>query len=241
MRPAWEGRGVLRAEMIGQLCSGTVDTESHCSGSDTGLVARLRAGEQEAYEQLVRQHGPGIYRLSCRLLGDAEEARDVTQETFIKVFRYVGRLREDDGFTKWLYRIAINQACNRLRFWRRRRRGDTSSLSVTGTEGEFSWAERIRSCGADPEENLLAKESEELMLRALGRVKACFRITLIMRDIEGFSYEEISDVLAISPGTVKSRIARGRASLKNEMERLGWRSSPRASNQTRKSLEWARR
>ncbi len=218
---------MLQAEMIGSILSGSRDARSQLADAESALLERLREGDQEAYEQLVRRHGPAIYRVSMRLLGDAEEVREVTQETFVKVFRYIHRLRGDGGLMNWIFRIAMNQAANHRRWWRQHRRGATVSLTCVPNGDGPSWPEQIADRSANPEEDLLSRESRRLLLESLGRVGSRFRATLVLRDIEGFSYEQISEILSISMGTVKSRIARGRAQLKREMERRGWTAPQR--------------
>ncbi|MBI4468882.1 MAG: sigma-70 family RNA polymerase sigma factor, partial [Acidobacteria bacterium] len=188
----------------------------------SALVTRLKAGEAEAFELLVRTHGPAVYRVTYRLLGDADEARDVTQETFLKVFRNIHRFRGEAGLMSWVFRIAVNQAANQRRWWRRSRRSETVPLEVAGDGEGLVWAERIADRRPDPEEELIARELRRLLMMALHRVSIRFRVTLILREIEGYSYDQIGELLSISVGTVKSRIARGRLQLKREMEKAGW-------------------
>ncbi len=189
------------------------------SAAERRFLERLRAGEWEAFEQLIAWFQADVYGLLYRLLGDREEARDATQETFLKVYRHIGRFRGECELKTWIYRIAINQAANRHRWWRRN--GDRLiSMEVLKENAEVSGGERLVDPRADPEQQAIAREEERLLMEALGRVKPVFRTALLLRDVEGLSYEEIAATLQVSVGTVKSRIARGREGLRRELQRL---------------------
>ncbi len=188
--------------------------------ADAVLLARLKAGERGAFEELVATYQGLVFDLAYRLLGDREEARDVSQEAFIKVFRYVGAFRGESGLKTWLYRITVNQASNQRRWWTRRRRRDTFSLD-SSTEDAQPMAERIRSNGPSPEQSALAREREARLMAALDTLKHDFRVAVVLRDIQELSYEEIADTLEISVGTVTSRIARGREELRKKLQELG--------------------
>ncbi|MCS6816004.1 MAG: sigma-70 family RNA polymerase sigma factor [Blastocatellia bacterium] len=199
------------------------------------FVERLRAGEREAFEQLVMRFQADVYGLLHRLLGDSEEARDATQETFLKVYRHIGRFRGECELKTWIYRIAINHATNRHRWWRRN--GDRLVSMESLREGmELPLSETLADPRADPEQQAIAREEERLLVEALGRIKPIFRTAVLLRDVEGLSYEEIAAMLQVSVGTVKSRIARGREALRQQLHRLqdrhgGWRAQgmePRA-------------
>jgi len=183
------------------------------------FLERLRAGEREAFEQLIAQFQAEIYGLLYRLLGDREEARDATQETFLKVYRHIGRFRGECELKTWIYRIALNQAANCQRWWRRN--GDRLVSMDSLREGtERTLGETLADPRADPEQRAIAREEERLLAEALRRIKPVFRTALLLRDMEGLGYEEIAAMLGVSVGTVKSRIARGRESLRQEMQRL---------------------
>lgn len=194
---------------------------AHVHSADAALLARLKAGERAAFEELVERYQSLVYELSYRLLGDAEDARDATQETFMKVYRYVGGFRGDSGLKTWLYRIAVNQASNQRRWWRRRRRGDTVSLDATRDGTQDPLSERLAAHGATPEQAALDRERERRLFAALESVKQDFRVAVVLRDIQDLSYEEIAETLDISIGTVKSRIARGREELRRRLREMG--------------------
>lgn len=190
------------------------------AGGDEQFLERLKAGDAWAFQRLVAERSGDIYALLFRLTEDAEEARDLTQETFLQAFRYVANFRGDADLRTWLYRIAVNQARNRWRWWKRRRRERTVSLDAPASEGgETPLAERLRGRdGDDPEQNTLAREREKLLLGALRSISRPYREVVVLRDIEGLSYEEVAAALELSVGTVKSRLSRGRAELRRRLE-----------------------
>jgi len=188
-------------------------------GVETQFIERLKRGEAAAFETLVAERSGEIYGLLYRLTENAEEARDLTQETFLRAFQNIGNFRGDADLRTWIYRIAINQARNRWRWWRRRRRDFTVSLDAPdGPFGQPLTATLKATQGHDPEKQTLAHEREKVLRAALRTLGRSYRETVILRDIEGFSYEEIATTLGISVGTVKSRLSRGRDELRRKLE-----------------------
>jgi RNA polymerase sigma-70 factor (ECF subfamily) len=192
---------------------------------ESTLVARLKAGELDAFDQLVEEYQTLVYALTHRILNDAEDARDATQETFLKIYRHFSNFRGEASLKTWVCRIAINQARSTERWWRRRRRGDTTSLDTplgisTGanSEDQRSPIDYLPCKRATPEDETLFREREQQIERGLRQLKKDFRIAVILRDIEGLSYEEIAWVTEVSVGTVKSRIARGREMLRENVQ-----------------------
>lgn len=189
------------------------------SGTDPQFLEKLRRGDTAAYERLVAEQTGDVYALLFRLTADAEEARDLTQETFLRAFQSINRFRGDASLKTWIYRIAINQARNRWRWWRRRRRDATVSLDATDYQREKPLAVTLPSDGSlNPEQETLAREREGQLREALMTLRRSYREAVILRDVEGFSYEEIAAALQISIGTVKSRISRGRLELRKKLE-----------------------
>ena len=186
--------------------------------SEDQFLERLRRGEAAAYEQLVAEHSSDVYALLFRLTSDAEEARDLTQETFLRAFQNIDRFRGDASLKTWIYRIAINQARNRWRWWRRRKRDVTVSLDATDEQREKPLATTLPNDDLNPEQETLARERESQLRDALLGLRRSYREAVILRDVEGFSYEEIASTLQISIGTVKSRISRGRMELRHALE-----------------------
>jgi RNA polymerase sigma-70 factor (ECF subfamily) len=185
-----------------------------------GLISRLRAHELAAFEELVATFERPVFALCFRLLGDAEEARDAAQETFLKVYRGLASFRGEAGLKTWIYRIAVNQAMNQQRWWRRRRRDETISLDITRGQSDTTIGDSLPGRCRSPEALAISNERELHVMRALDEIKQEYRIALILREIEELSYEEIAETLSISIGTVKSRIARGREELRRRVKNL---------------------
>ncbi|MCI0388914.1 MAG: sigma-70 family RNA polymerase sigma factor [Acidobacteria bacterium] len=192
---------------------------------ESTLIARLKAGEMDAFDQLVEEYQSLVYALALRVLNDPEDARDATQETFLKIYKHFANFRGEASLKTWICRIAINQARSADRWRRRRRRNDTTSLDAplglsTCANGDDQRAavDYLQSRYATPEDEALSRERGRQIERGLRQLKKDFRIAVILRDIEGLSYEEIAWVTEVSVGTVKSRIARGREMLRETIQ-----------------------
>ena len=186
--------------------------------AETEFIERLRRGEAAAFEELVAERSGEIYGLLFRLTENSEEARDLTQETFLRAFQSIGRFRGEADLRTWIYRIAINQARNRWRWWRRRHKDSTVSLDATQGQSNQTVIATLAESSDNPEQQTLAHERELALRSALQKVGRAYRETVVLRDIEGFTYEEIATTLGINVGTVKSRLARGRQELKRKLE-----------------------
>lgn len=186
------------------------------------LVDRLKTGDMGAFDELVAEYQALVYALSFRILTDAEDARDATQETFLKIYRHFARFRGEASLKTWICRIAINQARSTERWWRRRHRGSTASLDAPlglSDDEDRSLGDMLESDLDSPEAETLSRERSQRIEKGLGGLKKDFRIAVILRDIEGLSYEEIAYVTEVSVGTVKSRIARGREMLREAVQK----------------------
>lgn len=186
--------------------------------AEAEFIERLKRGEAPAFEQLVAERSGEIYGLLFRMTENSEEARDLTQETFLRAFQSIGGFRGEADLRTWIYRIAINQARNRWRWWRRRSRETTVSLDATQGQSGQKVGDTLAESAENPEQQTLAHERESALRAALQRVRRSYREAVVLRDIEGFSYEEIATTLAINIGTVKSRLARGRQELREKLE-----------------------
>jgi RNA polymerase sigma-70 factor (ECF subfamily) len=207
-------RGQMDLEQVAAATPGEVRTPL-----ETQFIERLKQGDAAAFEVLIAERSGEVYGLLYRLTENSEEARDLTQETFLRAFQSISQFRGDSDLRTWIYRIAINQARNRWRWWRRRRRDATVSLDSEDAHGRQPLIESLRSEGdRSPEQETLAHERERALRRALRSLSLSYRETVILRDIEGFSYEEIAETLGINVGTVKSRLARGRQELRTRLE-----------------------
>lgn len=181
------------------------------------LVSELQTGSAAAFDWVVTHYHATVYNVIFRILGDSAEAADGTQEVFLKAFRGIGSFRGGSSLKTWLYRIAIREALNQRRWWRRHRRQQTS-IDKEVCDGNAR--PDFEAPGATPFEELATREIQVLVQRALCAVPEVFRSAVILRDLEGMSYEEVAEVLGISVGTVKSRIMRGRRTLREILEPL---------------------
>lgn len=186
--------------------------------NEVAFVDRLQVGSAEAFETLVQLYQASIYNVAYRILGDPSEASDAVQETFMKIFRGIKTFRGESGLKTWIYKIAISESLNRQRFWRRWRRHAPFSLDER-VNRESSLPE-IVDPGPTPESALAQAEIEGVVQRALERLAVEHRIVIVLRDIEGLSYDEISEMLNLSLGTVKSRLWRARSELKEKLKSL---------------------
>ena len=189
------------------------------SNDEALFVARLRANEDDAYDELVREFHAGIFQVASRMLNDPGEAADVTQDIFLKVFRNIAGFRGQSSLKTWVYRIALSEILNRLRWSRRRFRHRTFSIDEPPPSEETWTGIQIRDEGPTPEAALAQVEQNEAIREGLAKLNQRYRSIIVLRDIQGFSYEEIADILGISLGTVKSRLARARKELKKQLMR----------------------
>jgi RNA polymerase sigma-70 factor, ECF subfamily len=181
------------------------------------LVTELQAGSETAFDWLVTHyHGP-VYNLILGMLGDTADAADAAQEVFLKAFRGIRHFRQGSSLKTWLYRIAIREALNHRR-WFKRHLQKNVSIDAEPEEG-FAQID-VEDLGATPFDQLAAQEIQAAVQCALQQVPEVFRSAVILRDLEGLSYEEVAEVLEVSVGTVKSRILRGRRALKEILEPL---------------------
>ena len=187
------------------------------SSVEIEFIERLKIGEADAFDALVIRYSADVYAVLFRLTQDAEEAADLTQETFLSALKAIKKFRGEADLKTWLVRIAINESRNRFRWWTRRRREKTISLDAPVGEQEMPLSETVSSNFANPEETILQRERENRLQKALGDLPEIFREAVVLCDIEGLSYEEIAAALEINIGTVKSRIARGREELRRKL------------------------
>ena len=182
---------------------------------DSALVAGLCAGDECAYEILIQRFEQPVYNLVSRLVDNPADAADVAQEVFLKVFRKISGFRAESSLKTWIYRIAVNEARNQRR-WFIRHRGKEIGLepAESNVQGPQDW---LSDPGRSPYQTALDQETHALIESALQKVSPNYRAAVVLREVEDLSYEEISEVLEISLGTVKSRILRGRESLRKHL------------------------
>ena len=186
---------------------------------DVALVADLKGGSEEAFAVLIAQYHQPLYSLIARSLNDSADASDIIQEVFIKVFRSIRGFHGEASLRTWLYRIALHEASNQRRWWSRHKKQeitiDSSFESDPDAENShLSLAATLADRADSPFDHAAQAEVRERVEDALRQIPESFRTVVILREIEGFAYEEIAEILNVNLGTVKSRLTRGRAALR---------------------------
>jgi len=184
--------------------------------NEVAFVDRLQVGSDEAFETLISLYQAPIYNVAYRILGDASEASDAVQETFMKIFKGIKTFRGESGLKTWIYRIAISESLNRQRWWKRWRHH--APVSVDDTSPNGARLVDVRDSRPTPESACAQMEMEREVQRALNGLSFEHRVAVVLRDIEGLSYEEIAETLGLSLGTVKSRLWRARSEMKTKLE-----------------------
>src|SRR6266478_4920343 len=184
---------------------------------ESELVNELQAGSEAAFDWLVTYYHAPVFNLILGMLGDPSDAADGTQEVFLKAFKGIRNFRHGSSLKTWLYRIAIREALNHRR-WFKRHLQKNVSIDAEPDEGQSKF--EIEDMNATPFDQLASREIQSVVQDALGQIPDVFRSAVILRDLEGLSYEEVAEVLDCSVGTVKSRILRGRRALKEILEPL---------------------
>jgi RNA polymerase sigma-70 factor (ECF subfamily) len=182
------------------------------------FVSELQAGSDIAFDWLVTHYNAPVFSLVYRMLGDSADAADVTQEVFLKAFKGIRGFRRGSSLKTWIYRIAIREALNQRRWWARHLRHQTSIDAPDVAAGQAPI--ELESTAATPFEQFASRELQAVVQLALTDVPEVFRSAVVLRDLEGLSYEEVAEVLEVSVGTVKSRIVRGRRALREILEPL---------------------
>jgi len=184
---------------------------------EAAVVAELKAGSEDAYAWLIAQFHQPVYSLVYRILTDPADAPDTTQEVFLKVFRGIGHFHGQSSLKTWIYRIAVHEASNRRRWWMRHKAREMSMEQESTESGGPAFGVRVDALadhGDSPLDSAMHSELRARVERELQSVPEPYRTTLVLRDLEELSYEEIAEVTGASLGTVKSRLTRGRDALK---------------------------
>ena len=200
-------------------------------GDEKTLIRQILDGDRDAFAQLVTAYEKQVYNLCLRMSGNPEDARDLSQEAFLKAWRGLGHYKSEASFSTWLYRLTANVCIDHLR---RKKRQPTLSLTVDEDSGDFKEGLELEVADSapTPEERLLHRETGEAVRRAMDQLEESFRLVLTLRVVEGLSYEEIGRILGLSDGTVKSRLARARIKLRKILLQSGNILEENASNQT---------
>jgi RNA polymerase sigma-70 factor, ECF subfamily len=199
------------------LAMGNLASALTLQAEEAALIEELRAGSEDAFAWLIARYHRPIYSLLARTVQNRADAADLAQEVFVKVFRGIGKFHGQSSLRTWIYRIALHEASNQRRWWMRHRLQEVP-IEQEVREGESGTPvllkEKLVDPGESPFEMAVHAENRERVEAALRQVPEPFRSTLILRDIEGFVYEEVAEIQGVNLGTVKSRLVRGRACLK---------------------------
>lgn len=187
---------------------------------EASLIAELQAGSEEAFGALIAQFHQPIYSLMARTVPDPADAADLTQDVFLKVYRGIGNFHGEASLRTWIYRIALHEASNQRRWWCRHKRKEVTLEQELGesSDGEcFCLKDTLADGHESPFEQAAHAEVRARVEEEIRKVPEPFRTVVILRDIEGFGYEEIAEILNTNLGTIKSRLMRGRAHLKAKL------------------------
>lgn len=191
------------------------------SPEQTIIVAELKSGSEQAYARLVEQYRQPIYNLIYRIVNDPADAVDTTQEVFLKVYCGIKGFSGASSLKTWMYRIAINEAFNQRRWWSRHKSREIPMEPQTASpDGALGLKDSFVDRGATPFKETMRRELRERIDGALRNLREPYRTAIVMRDLEGLSYEEIAQITRTSMSTVRSRLVRGRQALKKQFESM---------------------
>jgi RNA polymerase sigma-70 factor (ECF subfamily) len=203
--------------MAGATTLGNIAGAIGVPAEEAALITELKAGSEQAYAWLIAQYQQPVYSLIYRMVSDPADAADTTQEVFLKVFRGVKHFNGSSSLKTWVYRIAVHEASNRKRWWFRHK---AQEMSIEPEETDtLGLKDLLVDAGQSPLDNVAQRELRDRVEQELRQVAEPYRTTVILRDIEELSYEEIAEVMETTLGTVKSRLTRGREALKKRLER----------------------
>lgn len=190
---------------------------------DAALVTELKAGSEQAFAMLIAQYHQPLYSLIARSLKDPSDAADITQEVFLKVFRNIRGFHGEASLRTWIYRIALHEASNQRRWWSRHKRQEITidtplESDMDSDGGSLCLGSTLAADGGSPFDHAVQSELRECVEGALRQLPEAFRTVVILREIEGFSYDEIAEIVDVNLGTVKSRLTRGRSALRAILE-----------------------
>ncbi len=210
---------------------------------DAALVAELKAGSEDAFSLLIAQYHQPLYSLIARSINDPADAADITQDVFLKVFRSIRSFHGDSSLRTWLYRIALHEASNQRRWWSRHKRQELTidTPAVSEEDDAPSLASLLADRGRSPYDYAVQAELRARVEDALRQIPESYRTVVVLREIEGFAYEEIAEILQTNLGTIKSRLTRGREALRHLLEASAPQPRPSAAAAPAPRLAPARR
>jgi len=206
--------------MAGVATLGDLVSAIGIRSQEAATVAELKAGSEEAYAWLIGEFHQPIYSLVYRMVTDSADADDTTQEVFLKVFRGMKHFHGESSLKTWIYRIALHEASNRRRWWFRHKSKETSIEPVgAGAPPEMACAlkDSLVDGAESPFDHVVHEEVRAKVEDELRKVSEPYRTTVVLRDLEEMSYEEIAEITQVSLGTVKSRLTRGREALRQRL------------------------
>ena len=186
------------------------------SSNDRKLIRRLRARDEDAFHELVRVYQHKVFNITYRIVGDRAEAEDVAQEVFVAIFKHIDGFRGDAKLSTWIYRIATNHARNRIKYLARRNHKQHQDYEDAPDSAKET--SPVSGSVDGPEERAMAKELEQIIQDGLESLNEIHRAIIVLRDVQNLSYEEISVIVELPEGTVKSRLFRARVALKEYVE-----------------------
>ena len=206
--------------MAGATTLGDLAAALSVRAQESAIVAELKAGSEQAYAWLIGEFHQPIYSLVYRLVTDPADAADTTQEVFLKVFRGMRHFHGESSLKTWIYRIAVHEAYNRRRWWFRHKAHETSmepAVAETEVGAAVGLKDLLVDEGESPFDSVVHEEIRARVEEELRKVPEPYRTTVILRDLEDMSYEEIAEITQVSLGTVKSRLTRGRDALRQRL------------------------
>lgn len=187
---------------------------------ESAVVAQLKAGSEEAFAWLIATYHQPVYSLIARTIPAGSDPADITQEVFVKIYRGISGFHGGASLRTWIYRIALHEALNQRRWWSRHRRQEVTIEADVGSSGDgqpLCLKDTLVDEHKSPFELAAQNEVQAKVEAALQQIPDAFRAVVVLRDLEGFTYEEIAEILNVNLGTVKSRLMRGRAHLKVQL------------------------
>jgi RNA polymerase sigma-70 factor (ECF subfamily) len=215
------------------IALGNIASVLNVSSEEAGIIAELKAGSEEAFAWLIAKYHQPIYSVIARTIPDPADAADLTQDVFIKIYRGIGSFNGDASLRTWIYRIALREASNQRRWWRRHKRQEVTIETEfgEGNDGQMLCLKDTLVDGRESPFDLAAHEEVRARVEEeLRHIPEPFHAVVVLRDIEGFSYEEVAEILGVNLGTVKSRLMRGRAHLKARLAGFAEAAAKRPSS-----------
>lgn len=190
------------------------------SQEDTVLVKAFQSGGEASFDKLVLRYQDQVFRICYRFIGDYEEAKDCAQEIFTKVYNSLNAFRFESSVSTWLYRIAVNACKNKLRSLKYRRNRMMVRFDSLQESDGGSRVFEIENDSLSPEGELEKKERQMLIHKAINSLPKDQKMLVVLRDIEGFSYEDLTKITGYNPGTIKSKLSRARNKLRGKLKGL---------------------